>query len=84
VAGAIVAAACGPSPAPIGALGAAGWTLWRVDRLLDSPPPRAWEISVMLAVVTFAALVLGRVTVHAFHALSNWHAIPVLTICCVV
>lgn len=85
VAAAIVAAACGPSPLPAGGLGAAGFTVWRVDRLLDAPlPRRSWDVPVTLGLVAVAVLVMGQLSVHGLHALSNWHAIPVLTTCCVV
>ncbi|HEX6255530.1 MAG TPA: M48 family metalloprotease [Euzebyales bacterium] len=71
VATAIVAAAASP---PSGALGAAGWSTWRVERLLaPSPVPRP----LLLPVVGLVALSLVALVQTVGHLVKGAHLFPV-------
>lgn len=70
VAAAIVEAATSP---PAVALGAGGWTVWRVDRLLSPRPRRVWHAIAASTVVGLTAAVIVQLSGHAvtgFHLLS--------------
>lgn len=82
VAGAIVAAACGPPPA--GALGAAGWALWRVDRLLRRSAPDRRATLVASGVLILLGLVAGHWALHSAHLLSGWKLAFLAEVCCTV
>lgn len=70
VAAAIVTAATMP---PLPALGAAGWSSWRVDRLLD-PPPRHRPLVGAAAILILLAIVVFAQTVG--HLLAGVHLLP--------
>lgn len=80
VASAIVAAACGPPPSA--ALGASGWALWRVDRLLrQSVPDRRAKLSAS-GVLALLGLVVGHWSLHSAHLLSGGKLALLSEICC--
>lgn len=71
VATAIVMAATMP-PRP--ALGAAGWSAWRVDRMLDPAPRRHHPlVGVAMLLILLAALALAQTVSHA---LAGIHLVP--------
>jgi hypothetical protein len=76
VARAIAVAASGPAPST---LGAAGWHVWRVQRLLD--PPRTSVPSCLAAAggLAGAALVGIQATLHA---LAGAHLFPLVIVAC--
>lgn len=81
VADAIVAVACQPTPA-IGTLGAVGWTLWRVERLLEASATRPRTMVLAVGVLTVTALVVGQAMVHTLHGLSGAHPVVLAAVCC--
>lgn len=82
VAAAIVDIACTPAP-HVGALGATGWTAWRVDRLLAVPGHNPWSMSVSLTVVALAAVVAVHLVAHPFHSVVDLPAALWSAVCCV-
>jgi Zn-dependent protease with chaperone function len=77
VAAAIVEAALPPAPAAV--LGAAGWAVWRVDRLL-SPQPRLLRHA--LVAITLVGLAAMAVLQMSGHALTGVHLFPPPLPCC--
>lgn len=76
VARAIAVAAAAPAPS---ALGAAGWHVWRVQRLLD--PPRTSFPSCLAAAGGLAGA--GLVGLQAsLHALAGTHLFPLMVVAC--
>jgi hypothetical protein len=77
VATAIVAAALSPPPAVV--LGAAGWTAWRVDRLLSPPPRLLRHALTALILVALAAVVILQMSGHM---VIGVHMLPAPFHCC--
>ena len=77
VATAIVEAAM-PSP-PAAVLGAAGWALWRVDRLLSPRPRRLWHA---IAAIALVGLTFAVVVQLSTHAAAGIHLLPPDLPCC--
>lgn len=78
-AGAIVSAACGRPPA-IEALGAVGWTVWRVDRLLDRAAPDRRGLVAAVGLLALVGVVGGHGVVHV---LSGLDIALLRELCCV-
>jgi Zn-dependent protease with chaperone function len=76
VAAAIVEAATSP---PAVALGAGGWAVWRVDRLLSPHPPRAWHAVAASGIVGLTAAVVIQLSGHAA---TGIHLLSALLPCC--
>jgi Zn-dependent protease with chaperone function len=83
VAAAIVDVACQPPPR-VGVLAAAGWAVWRVDRLLVRSTPHAWATSASVGVVALIALVAVHVVAHPFHTIAELPSEFWSALCCVV
>lgn len=77
VATAIVEAALPPPPAVV--LGAAGWAVWRVDRLLSPRPRRLRHALIALALVGLTAVAVVQLSGHAF---TGVHMLPPPLPCC--
>jgi hypothetical protein len=77
VATAIVQAALAPRPA-IG-LGAAGWAVWRVDRLLSPRPRRLRHALIALTLVGLTAVAVAQLSGHA---VTGVHLLPPPLPCC--
>jgi hypothetical protein len=78
VATAIVEAAV--SSAPTAALGAAGWAVWRVDRLLSPRPRLVRHALLALALVGLTAVVVLQMSGHV---VTGVHVLPAPFHCCV-
>lgn len=70
VATAIVTAATMP---PVPALGAAGWSSWRVDRMLDPLPRHPALVASAVALIMLSAIALAQ---SIGHALAGIHLVP--------
>lgn len=71
-----IAAAGGATPGPM--LGASGWPIWRVQRLLSGPPSRR-----MVPVAAVAVAIAGAVTTQAaLHGVVGVHLSPLLDVLC--